>query len=293
MGEAAPVSFTVRYDGRDASEHQLDMRLLGRSLIGLERVVGDAVFIAAEGRMPTTRERKEISIVVAPPHAACVEIEGQVRAAAGVLPFVLEAIRNPGTKFVFQFLSFVLKQLGGKPKEANVHLMEAHKLLLEDRQQERADRDLERQTALLSSAQWQNTMLALVDRLAPSARDIVAPVGPSADTLRISGPPGHPPTEIDAPMADAIRSSERLEVGEMERFRVKVDGVVLHSRVLKIEHPERPGKYFNADVRDPAFDEQPNAYTSAIGDELVVDAKPSRRANGELVSLHVMNVASS
>lgn len=92
-------------------------------------------------------------------------------------------------------------------------------------------------------------------------------------------------------MADAIRAKEILEVGDMEKIRVRVDGVTIHNRSLKVELPEYPGKFYSAEVRDPAFDQTPNIYTAAIGQFLDVEAKPTRRPNGDLVKLYIMNAA--
>ena len=77
----------------------------------------------------------------------------------------------------------------------------------------------------------------------------------------------------------------------MQEFTVRIDGVIKHARTIKIDHPSEPGKFLTADVRDPSFDQPENVYFSALTDDtlLVVDAKPTYRANGELVKLYDMD----
>jgi len=76
----------------------------------------------------------------------------------------------------------------------------------------------------------------------------------------------------------------------METITLKVDGIILHSRSLKVELPDEPGKFVTAEVRDPAFEGDPNPYLEAVNKTLTVQAKISRRHSGELARLYIMNV---
>ncbi len=78
----------------------------------------------------------------------------------------------------------------------------------------------------------------------------------------------------------------------MTKMRVRVDGMIKHSRALKVEIEDRPGHFVNAEVRDPAFEHMPNAYTRALESDafIEVSAKPTYR-DGELVKLHIMDAA--
>lgn len=288
-------AFSVRYDGRDAAEHRMDMRLLGRSMVGLDRTIHQLLFVASERRLATARERLPISIQVAAPAAACVEVQGIIQALAGVLPFAYEALSTVGTDFIFHAISYVLNTLGGKPKEAEPHFTEMVRLHKEMMEAARHDAQTARAEIYANEAEWRNFALTLVDRLTKPAKEIVGPVGPSCNSVTIQPPRRSKwsPTVVDAPMADVIRAEHGLIVGEMVRIRLKIDGVIKHSRSLKVEDPQHPGRYIAADVRDPAFDVTPNVYTEALetGGYLNVDAKPTLRTSGELVKLYVMNAA--
>lgn len=286
-------AISVRYDGRDAARHRLDLRLLGRSLVGLDRSVHEVLFFAVEGRTPKQRERLPITVQAEAPVAACVEMNAVFGAVAGVLPFAYETLVTHGSDFIFQAFSYILKLLGGKPKEADPHFMEMVNLHREMMLAHIDESQKARAEIYENEAQWRAHSLELIDRLRPFAKEFVAPVGPSCDVVTLKAPAGRlwAPTVVDAAMADAVRSTEPLEVGEMQEFTVRVDGVIKHARTIKIDHPNEPGKFLTADVRDPSFDQPENVYFSAFTDDtlLVVDAKPTYRANGELVKLYVMD----
>lgn len=279
------VEFKVRFDGLDAEHHLIDMKHLGRSMVGLDQVISDSVFLATEGRLPRRGELRPLVVKVEAPRAACVELAGIVETAAGLLPIAIQVLAENGTKFLFEYISFMLKFRGGKRKEADDHLMEAYRLLNEDRKDER-------RAIFENEERWREHSLQLVDRVTGALKEAVTPLGRTAETLSLSGPPGTPPTVIDVPMAEAMRSKEPLEVGEMTRMRLRVDGMIKHSRLLKVEIDGDPGRYINAEVRDPAFDVRPNIYTEAVSRDVIleVDAKPTYR-DGALVKLHIMNAA--
>jgi hypothetical protein len=287
-----PITFEVRFDGLDAENHRLDMRLFGRSLIGFERAVSDSLFLASEGRLPHPRERRSLVVKVIAPHAACLDYKAIVEAAPNILPFAHDLLNNPGTKFLFEFLSYLLKLKGGKPKEAEAHLIETFRIAQQMHSADLEDRRHERESIYANEDRWRQHSLQLADRLGSAVKEIVAPVGPSSETLRLTAPDGALATVVDVPMAEAVRSREPLEVGEMTKMKVRVDGMIKHTRQLKVELADNPGRFVNAEVRDPAFDQRPNAYTRAFDNDdfLEVDAKATYK-DGELLKLHIMNAA--
>ena len=44
--------FVVRYEGGDAEQHVLDMRQLGESLIGIERLINTGLYVLEHGKGP-------------------------------------------------------------------------------------------------------------------------------------------------------------------------------------------------------------------------------------------------
>lgn len=95
---------------------------------------------------------------------------------------------------------------------------------------------------------------------------------------------------IDLPTADAIRAKGELEVTSLQEIDLRLDGFVHHTKKLNVENPENPGTFISADIRDPAFDVVPNAYTEAanVKGVLRVQAKLGYRA-GVLEKIYIMD----
>lgn len=77
----------------------------------------------------------------------------------------------------------------------------------------------------------------------------------------------------------------------MTSMDLQVDGIIHHSRQLKIINPESENRFITAEVRDPLFSQLPNPYADAAAamSTIRVKAKPVYR-NGELFKLYVMDL---
>lgn len=268
-----PITIELRFDGLEATHHRIDMRRLGQSLVGLDAVLTLGLTAIAEQRLPRFREKPALAILVSAPEARCVTLTGIITAAVGALPYINAILSDQGSEIAWNMISAVVKTFGGKRAQVDDHvdkLLDLTKEFIKDRQ---GERDL---------------ILAIINRSEPSVRNLISPVGTSCEILRLSSPSGST-TEIDVPMADAVRSKHPLEVGDMTKMRVKVDGLIMHNRTLKLIIDGQPG-FVTADVRDPAFDETPNIYTRAISGLLDVEAKPTYR-DGTLVKLYVLDAS--
>lgn len=287
-GMAEVAAFSVRYDGRDARAHVLDMRAMGTSLIGMDRIINDALVVAFEGRLPKMRERSEIGVVVAAPRAHCVDVPAALLLASGVLPFSQQIIAEYGARFVAAAMAFILSKLGGRPKEADVHFV----ALMELTKEMQASQNQQFEGLVALNLKTQENFLALADKLRPAAVQTVNPVGRTCDEIIFPSVTGGSPTVIDAAMADAIRAKEPMEVGDMTRYQVHIDTVSISRKTMKVFVAGRDRTLVDALIRDPVFDENPdeNIYTDSLGKDLLIDAKPTMlAATGELVKLHVMN----
>lgn len=118
----------------------------------------------------------------------------------------------------------------------------------------------------------------------------VRPVGPSVDNFKLNGSKA-PPLLVDLPMADVIRAKGELEVTELQPIKLRFDGFVHHNKKINVEHPDHPGRFISADVRDPLFEKIPNPYTqaAAIKGTLSVQAKLGYRA-GTLEKIYIMDL---
>ena len=287
------IEFVLRFDGRDAQRHMVDMRLLGRSLVGAEHAIQKGLWVAMHPDLPQGRKRLDLTVQVEAPKAACVEIHGALAGVAGVLPFAHEVATSLGVDYIKHLLTALVMYHGGRPSEYQASMDKALDIIGEQVRLQAADRQLERQSTERLVGNLAATMERMIAAGKQDAKDFVAPVGPSAESLRIGGPGLIDATEIDVAIADAVRSTERLEVGDMETISVRFDALTRHNKAARVELPESPGTYYPADIRDPQFDEFPNAYSEAFsaGESISVRAKLSRRTDGELVRMHILDTA--
>jgi hypothetical protein len=276
-------SFRLRLDGLDASHHHISMQHLGHVLVGANKIMVAGLIVAAFCRVPKRGERFDLQIVAEAPKQSSVEIVGILKQIPWVLPLVHEFIARGGSELTSRFLSYVLARFGGRPSEAHVNL-EAFVQLSRAHLAARNE----------SEERFVDLVKSVVDRLPHPARQVVSPIGRGAAELLIGS--GRSPRfiTVDEPMADVIRSQQPDEVGDLQSMRLKVDGIIHHSRQLKVVHPLKEGQFITAEVRDPNFDSTPNLYSEAAANlyEIDVQAKPVFR-NSELHKLYIMDATKS
>lgn len=259
----------VRFQGAGADQHRVDLRQLGHSLIGIDRIVTHGLFALEAGRLPKKREPLPFLLHTAAPQRGCVEVQIWLVAGGVFLPFVHDIFVTMASDILWRWIRGVLLRMAGRESDADANFEKVIELL--DRVDAR--RHLE--------------MLQL-QKLAMAATQAVTPIGQSCNSIAF--PQGGEDAEIDLPLAEAIRSKGKVKVGDMERMRVKVDGFTHHNKQLKVVHPNEPGRFVTAYVQDPAFADAPNVYTEAATNEswLDVTAKPTIK-DGRIHALYIMD----
>lgn len=284
------AEFLLRYDGGDAVGHTMDMRLLGRSLIGVDQAIHRGLWAATHPDIPRGKKHLDIRVQVAAPQAACVEVAGALSGVMGVLPFAYDVATGLGTDYIKHLLSAVILYHGGRKADAQVHMDKMLDIISDAQSRQYADRESERATMERVHAKTADSLIEVIQTMRQQAREMVAPVGPSTETLKIGNRSLDDATVIDVAIAEAVRTGGSLEVGDMAIFEVRLDGITRHNRNARVELPSEPGSYLSAEIRDPGFDEFPNAYTDAFGKEAIirVHARPTYR-EGSLIKLHILN----
>lgn len=278
------VQVKINYDGLDADAHMLDLKLFGEAAIGMDKLSNMGLIALADFRIPKRGERFPLRIMAREPEEGTFEFVAFLAPlSASTLPLVHEMFYTGAGDILWHWISWVATVMGGRQNEADPHFTALMGLTREIHRGRIESEDKQRQF-----------LLDVLDRIQPAAKSFVAPVGPSAESVSVGVLEGGRPkliTKIDTPMADAIRSKLNLEVGDMEKMRLRVDGLIHHNKQLKVEHPDFPGTYITASVRDPAFAEGGNVYTDAVAKQgyLDVSAKPSRKPDGTLQTLYILD----
>jgi len=281
----ADSQILIKFEGKDADQHIVNMRLLGQSLQGFDRIISDGLIIISEKRAPKRGERSPIAVKAKAPIEGSQDIIAFLQEHAGLLPLGWQVLTDGASNFVWHWVSFVLKYFGGRKEDADRHL----EAILAIIKEQSAERQQSEERWLAHEAVWRDRIFDHLDKLAFPAAQAVAPVGRSVRTAGFSAGTA-PLTEVDEPMADAIRSKGELEVGDLQEMTLQTDGFIHHSRKLNVEHPNEPGTYIHADVKDPLFEAVPNVYTDAANRKatIVVQAKPAFRA-GRLERIYIMD----
>ena len=265
---SAPL-LVMQFRGEEAEAHRVDVRNLGQSLVGLDQILNFGLMTIDAGRPPKRGERFPLVVQAAEPRPGSFEILVWLAEGSWALPVVQDIIVSRSADICWHWVSGVLQRMGGRENDSTNNISQ----LIEILGRELTHRHLE-------TLEWQ--------KLVRPSRSLVAPIGYSCD--RILFPKGDETTEIDMPMAEAIRSKNRLEVGDMEEMKVRVDGFTHHNRQLKVVHPAEPGRFITAHVRDPIFDSTPNVYIRAAVEKrfLRVRAKATRKED-RIQSLYIMD----
>lgn len=271
---------TFKFEGRQADKHLISALNLGRSLIGIDRLSNAGLVFFDTGRNPKQRERSNVQVFASTPSAGSVDLITFIANAPFVLPIAKDFITSGGSKILFHFSGYVLSKFSGRGGDAEKYLEALTKI----------NRD-NNEFKLKSEAQWQGAFISMVERLVSPARSIVSPVGMEASKLTLTDETSRMSLTVDEPMADAIRSADDVTITDEENIEVLVDGIIHHSKQLKIVHPNQNGRYITAEIRDPMFDIVPNKYSEAASmkGSLKVVAR-SMLKGGELLKLYIMRL---
>jgi hypothetical protein len=250
--------FLIKYDGGDAENNTIDMRLFGQSLIGIEKIASDFIIIASAKRFPKRGERAPLIIKANEPKIGTVNVPSIIQENIGLLQLGWQLFGVSGTDMVSNWLKTVLLHYSGRQSEAEQAMQQitdvANKALeIVDRVDERRHHEM---------MGMQDLLRAQLDRSNPAAVQAVSPIGYSVRRLLFFRGKGDP-LKIEESDAEQIRSRAELIWSPLEPWSVKTDGFVFHTRRLSIEHPEQEG-YFLAEVEDPVAETENNPYASAV-----------------------------
>lgn len=281
----------VRFEGGHANEHYLRSRQLGESLIGFERLIAAGLFAVERGRLPRGRERMPFAVYATAPQRGSLEV--WLLENAAFLQLFQELYLSGAKDIIWHWINGVMLRFGGRPRGAARHMdsfLDLHKqyISLQEQQMSLQEQNISLQKQV--EANRHDEIMAAIDTLANSTRQAVSPIGRSCHRMFFgNGEPGRA-TEVDAPMADAIRSRSKLKVVDMDTVLVRVDGLTHHNRQLKVAYPEEPNRFLTAVVRDPVFESTPNVYTDAATEQglLEVRAKATMK-DGRIQKLYVMD----
>ncbi len=272
---------TFNFKGNLTDQHLISFERLGKSLSGLDRLTNSGLVFFEHGRLPKQRERAPVYLVTKPPAVGTVDLVAFLANVPFILPIAKEIVTTGGSNLLVNFMGYVFSKFGGRKSDAEIYLKSLESILESDRN-----------FKLQSDAQWQSTFLSLVDKMLPNVRSAVTPIGEDASVLAITDRVSGKSLIIDEPMADAIRSADDVEISDEYPLEIAVDGVIHHSRQLKVAHPDFADRYVTAEIRDPIFEIVPNVYSDAAAQKRNIRVRVrSMKKAGELQKFYIMGLA--
>jgi hypothetical protein len=280
--------FRLTYDGGDADHHVMDMRLLGASLQGADKIISDGLILLIHGRPPKRGERAPVIAKVRQPRAGSYDFPGGLQDYAWMLQLGLPVAQQVVGTHISDWMAAVKATFSGRPDIAESALqaladLNRDHLAARDASETRAhtERMAQLASAEAADARFHDERMAYLDvmrQMLPQQQraleQFVAPVGRSVTTATFA-PADAASVLVDVEEADRIRAAGEITWEPLREMTLKTDGFRFHTNGLSIENPHREG-YLMAKVSDPRFEQPENPYTAAAQRraEIVVLARP-------------------
>jgi len=273
-------AFIIKYDGKDADDHTIDMRQLGESLQGIDRLISDLLIIGSQRRLPKKGERAPLVVKAYEPRQGTVSIPVVLQESSAYLQMGWQVFGPAGVEILSNWFKGVLSFNLGKPSEAEkamekvaelAHAAIDHHDKIEDNRHAEVMKMLD-------------ILKRQLPKTGPATIQTIAPVGKSVSKLKLLSD-HRESVEVSSEDAEQLRKKAELEWTSIATWPLRTDGFVFHSRTLNVEHPHKAG-FFNAIVADPIAENENNPYAAAVQRKasIKVQARAAYRA-GELEQL--------
>jgi hypothetical protein len=90
----------IEYDGGDADSHTVDMRLLGESFQGIDRIISDMIIVTSARRLPKRGERAPLVVKAYEPKPGSVTIPTVIQESAGLLQLGWQVFGSDATNLI-------------------------------------------------------------------------------------------------------------------------------------------------------------------------------------------------
>ncbi len=271
---AIEYTLTIRFDGLDAEEHEIDLFTLGESMQGLARVAGTVGNFALTQEYSRYFRSHELKVLAKEPRANCFSLDivfefvKQHQMLQGTFPAVLTGL-----------IAWLLHRSTKKEtpsQDLNAKLVETLAQL--------SGQNMDQSSRLLG------IMERMVVDLRPALKQTFAPVGISCRTLTIVTP--HRTDTFNEADKAALMLPVSDEITETQEWAVLITELDLERGTCKARPAADPEeRRINAVITDPVLKLPNNPYTLAMaaGEPLPVRAK-AHVQDGVVKRLYISDV---
>ena len=271
MEEEIIRPLVIRYEGKDASKHELDLHQLGESLQGFAKVFGAAANLVATGQPVQHLDALRVRVVAVPVQEHhCFEFWSVLRPIVESKEFwaaTTAAVLTP-------IIAYILSK---RTKEEMKHLSDALTL------------------ALKGGQATTDRLLATVEKLAealnPSVRKALSPIGRSCETVDLyAGSVKFQTMDADTKAAFAGGGTQVADHSNV--YSGIISAFDMGSGACKVQL-DGDAEMIQGRVVDPVFSEPNNPYALAMASKapLRFMAKHEVDQAGKLVKLHIFDTA--
>lgn len=266
------VALQIRYDGKDAAQHEIELSALGESLKGVARVVGIAGNFAVTGKFAYQSQAMDVRVMVKETRANCFSL-------ITVLQFAQQhGLLQGGIPTLITALVSIAIARASRNREEMKHLSHNLTKAIELSAQGNAE------TVARMSEMVENVVTAMT----PGLRQAVEPVGVTCATMRIGSS-----TVITESIAASIREEDPEDFDSEREFIVRLTELDLENATAKVRFEDADtgtGRRVRAVITDPVLSVAANPYLTSFvnGTPIRVRAKLGLR-DGAIVSIYISN----
>ncbi len=285
----------LKYDGGDARNYTIDARLYGRSLLGLDRMVSDCLIIVSQQRLPKKGERSPLLLKAKEGVQGSYGAPQILQEASDLLGVGVPILSAIGPEIVGYYVQAVLDYFRNNDKSVDLairKMAEMHEVALQAMSKMHKDsmdtlNEFDKRRHIEAMG-MQDLLLRGIMSNGPAAENFVSPVGESVDTCTFYAGKA-PPSVVNLEDAEAIRDSQKVDWQTPRQEVFTTDGFKYHTSGLSIENPDAEG-FLMAEVKDPIFVEDGNAYTIAAQRRARIEVLARRGyKNGKLSRIHILD----
>ena len=243
----------IRYDGMDATHHQMELLHLGQSFQGAARILGVTGNFVFTGKYIRRQPALAVRVLALPPEESSYAIQAIIASIHAALPLSPQEL----TKIAENIIKYMLAKLSPKPSgpsEAAMALDVAKTALIEMGHTTRTQAEV---TA--------RAIEALAEAQRPNIRLLVSPIGETCDTVMI-GDPSRGAITLDREDKDAIEAAPAPELLNEKSYNVTITEIDIkrHTCKLSLQDDDEPGQRYDGEILDPIIDQPDDPYSMSV-----------------------------
>lgn len=262
------LNIPIRYDGLDASRHELDLIALGQSLQGAGKLIRAAASIVII-QPQLARSSLRMRVMAGPPQPGSYIFNTFVAPLSPLLP----GLTTGANKAIEAIVSYTISRFTKKPEKTDKAFELALKCVEENG---------------LTARMAIEAVSKIAEGQRPAVRQFVVPIGESCETAQIGNLPSVA-LLVDRSDREEIDADDQTTIGDEASFEILISEIDLHNRTCKLQmRGESVDKRFAGSITDPAIGMAANNYAMALSERrwLMVKAKPEM-SDGNVVRLFI------